>query len=110
MQCWISVKKNGDEVFGGAASSIKNIYTSIKNAPNYPKGFKNAKDGVKRINPDNLELLEQLRQIEPGEWKKVFRGGYVDGKKVTIHYFEHKNTGKVFDVKTKNYWSNASSH
>jgi hypothetical protein len=54
---------------------------------------------------NNGELLDQLRQIEPGEWKKVYQNGYVDGREVSIHYHQHIKTGKVFDVKIKESWS-----
>ncbi len=54
----------------------------------------------------NPERLAELRKVEPGEWKKVYRDGYANGKKVSIHYFQSKS-GKVYDVKVKNYWSNS---
>jgi hypothetical protein len=49
--------------------------------------------------------LEELRQIEAGTWKKVYKDGYdKDGKKISIHYFQSKS-GLVYDVKVKSGWS-----
>jgi RHS repeat-associated protein len=94
----------------GAGSEIKNIYPSIKNAPNYPQGFQKVTNGTKKVTVNNGELLDQLRQIEPGEWKKVYQDGYVDGQRTSIHYFQHTKTGKVFDVEPHfGKWSNSSS-
>ncbi|GGC75586.1 hypothetical protein [Enterococcus wangshanyuanii] len=54
---------------------------------------------------NNGPLLDQLRKIEPGEWKKIYKNGYdKSGKKISVHYFESKS-GKVFNVKTKPQWS-----
>jgi len=92
-----------------ASNVPKNIYTSIKAAPNYPSGFKAAQNGTKSINVNNKELLEQLRKVESGEWKKIYMDGYLDGKKVSIHYFKHIKTGKVYDVDVKYKWSNNTS-
>jgi hypothetical protein len=50
--------------------------------------------------------LEQLREIEPGKWTKVYKDGFdASGKKVSIHYFQSQS-GKVFNVKVKPNWSN----
>ena len=55
---------------------------------------------------DNNQLLENLRKIEKGDWKKVYKDGYdISGNKISIHYFQSKS-GKVFNVKIKPYWSN----
>lgn len=51
-------------------------------------------------------MLDELRKIESGEWKKVYKDGYnSNGDKISIHYFQSKS-GKVFDVKVKQGWSN----
>ena len=51
-------------------------------------------------------LLEILRKIEPGKWKKVYQDGFdTSGNLVSIHYFQSLS-GKVFDVKVKFGWSN----
>ena len=83
-----------------------NLYNGIKNAPKYPVGFKDIPNGQKSVNVNNLSLLSDLRLQEPGKWKKVYRDGYDKaGNKVSIHYFQSQS-GKVFDVKVKDYWSN----
>ncbi|GEP99573.1 hypothetical protein SAR03_06110 [Staphylococcus arlettae] len=49
-------------------------------------------------------MLKDLWKIESGRWVKVYKNGYVKGKKVSVHYFQSKS-GYVFDVKTKKGWS-----
>lgn len=79
-------------------------YKSIKYAPKYPAGFKPVQNGTKHSTVNNKPLLKDLRKIESGRWVKVYKNGYVKGKKVSVHYFQSKS-GYVFDVKTKNRWS-----
>lgn len=55
---------------------IKNVYNSIKEAPDYPKGFQEEKNGTTKMQVKNRELLELLRKIEKGTWKKVYKDGY----------------------------------
>jgi hypothetical protein len=87
-------------------SKLKNVYRSRKEAPNFPKGFKTVKNGLKKVNIKNRDVLNQLRKVESGTWKKVFKDGYdASGRKISIHYFESAS-GKVFDVKVKSGWSN----
>lgn len=82
----------------------RHLYKSIKYAPKYPAGFKAVQNGTKNHTVNNKELLSELRQIEAGTWKKVYKDGYKDGKKVSIHYFQSKS-GLVYDVKVKSGWS-----
>jgi len=85
---------------------INNVYDSIKKAPKYPEGFKGVQNGTKKVNVNNKDVLEKLRNVESGQWKKVYKDGYnASGKEVSIHYFESAS-GKVFDVKVKFGWSN----
>lgn len=85
----------------------KHVYKAIKYAPKYPKGFKAVQNGTKNVTVKNKDLLEELRQIESGPWKKVYKDGYdKNGKKISIHYFQSKS-GLVFDVKVKSGWSNS---
>ncbi|MDC9588228.1 hypothetical protein PSI23_02585 [Xenorhabdus sp. XENO-10] len=42
----ISLTKVGWLSWFGDSSDLKHFYKSIKDAPNYPKGFKNARNGV----------------------------------------------------------------
>lgn len=84
----------------------RHVYKAIKYAPKYPKGFKAVQNGTKNVTVNNKGLLSELRQIESGTWKKVYKDGYdANGKKISIHYFQSKS-GLVFDVKTKSGWSN----
>ncbi|MDC9598801.1 hypothetical protein [Xenorhabdus anantnagensis] len=87
-------------------SSIKHTYKSIKNAPQYPKGFINRQNGTTKRPMDNSQLLAELRRdVEPGKWYKVYKDGLVNGQKVSIHYFESRS-GLVFNVKVVHGWSN----
>ena len=91
-------------------NKISNVYSSIKESPNYPKGFTAARNGTTKNNVNNSELLNSLRQVEAGKWYKVYKDGFdMYGNKVSIHYFQSPS-GKVFDVKVKNGWSNKSSY
>ena len=90
---------------GGSESTPQNVYNSIKNSPNYPDGFEPVQNGTKKVNVNNQQLLDQLRTVESGEWKKVYQNGYSNGEQVSIHYFQHTGTGKVFDVKVISGWS-----
>ena len=97
-------------VGGGAPISsinkIKNVYNSIKQAPKYPSGFKALKNGTKKVNVKNKDILDKLRGVESGQWKKIYKDGYdSNGKKISIHYFQSQS-GRVFDVKVKSGWSN----
>ena len=97
-----------EEVEEGESDSddLKNIYNSIKESPNYPEGFQPRKNGTTKNTVKNNELLEKLRGIEAGTWKKIYKDGYdAYGNEVSIHYFQSES-GKVFDVKVKPGWSN----
>jgi hypothetical protein len=79
------------------------IYSSVKNSPNYKDGFVKIKNGTKKVNMNNKQLLEELNQYGKG-WKKVYSGGYLDGVKTSLHYFQDK-AGQVYNVKFKSGWS-----
>ncbi|WP_253685074.1 MULTISPECIES: RHS repeat domain-containing protein [unclassified Treponema] len=86
-------------------NTIKNIYKSIKDAPKYPKGFQAIRGQTLVNKVNNGKLLDNLRKVEPGNWKKVFKNGYDKaGNKISIHYFESESK-KVFDVKVIDGWS-----
>lgn len=103
------VAQNNGGSSGGSSGSNqdpKNIFRSIKQSPNYPEGFKAVQNGTQKYNITNKGLLEKLRDIEPGNWQKVYKDGFdAAGNKVSIHYFESPS-GQVFDVATKSGWSN----
>ncbi|RKZ77589.1 MAG: hypothetical protein DRR19_27695 [Candidatus Parabeggiatoa sp. nov. 1] len=82
------------------------LYNSIKESPNYPKGFTNRLNGKTQHNIHNKALLEMLRVVAPGKWKKIYQDGFdVSGLPISIHYFQSAS-GKVFNVKVKQGWSN----
>lgn len=94
--------KEGDS----GSSELENVYNSIKESPNYPEGFEPRRNGTTRNTVKNKGLLEKLREIESGTWKKVYKDGYdINGNEISIHYFQSES-GKVFDVKVKPGWSN----
>ncbi|MBQ4840981.1 hypothetical protein IHP27_13320 [Bacillus safensis] len=91
-------------IFVNGVKASKHLYKSIKYAPKYPAGFKAVQNGTKKVTVNNKKLLSELKQIEGGAWKKVYKDGYKDGKKVSVHYFQSKS-GLVYDVKVKKGWS-----
>ncbi|EOC2631463.1 RHS repeat-associated core domain-containing protein, partial [Salmonella enterica] len=91
---------------GSSEGEIKNTYGSIKDAPQYPKGFRSSQNGTVKNVVKNREVLESLRKVESGKWSKVYKDGYdASGRRVSIHYFESQS-GRVFNVKVKPEWSN----
>ena len=87
-------------------NEIKQIFNSIKESPNFPDGFKSRINGKTCNKVKNMDLLEKLRNVESGKWQKVYKDGYDKfGNKISIHYFK-SDSGKVFNVKIKNGWSN----
>ncbi|PZL73088.1 T7SS effector LXG polymorphic toxin [Enterococcus plantarum] len=87
-------------------SEIQNTYNGIKDAPQYPEGFETRQNGTTTNKIKNKGTLSDLRKIESGDWKKVYKDGFdKNGKKVSIHYFQSKS-GRVFNVKVKPGWSN----
>lgn len=51
------------------------IYNSIKETPNYPQGFTTRWNGKTQHQISNHQLLEMLRSLEPGKWKKSIKMG-----------------------------------
>jgi hypothetical protein len=50
--------------------------------------------------------LYELRQIESGDWQKIYKDGYdMWGNEISIHYFQSRS-GLVFDVEVHSGWSN----
>ena len=88
-------------------TGIRQTFNSIRDAPTYPNGFREIQNGVRKVNINNQEVLNNLRNVQSGEWKKVYRDGFdAQGNRISIHYFQHTRTGTVFNVKVKNGWSN----
>ena len=91
---------------GQEQTDLQQIFTSVKDSPKYPKGFRAARNGTKKLRVENKQLLEKLREIENGEWRKVYKDGLdSDGRRISLHYFQSVS-GQVFDVKVKLGWSN----
>ena len=53
---------------------------------------------IKKMNPG---FLKALQRESPGTWIKVYEAGYINGKRVEVHYFINKQTGVYFDSKIK---------
>ena len=83
--------------------TLNNIYSSIKKAPGYSSSFKQAQNGLVKNPVTNRQLLAELNKIGSG-WQKVYQNGWVNGNKVSYHYFQSKS-GQIFDFWVKNGWS-----
>ncbi len=82
------------------------VYEGVKDAPNYPAGFRPAQNGMTKNPITSQRLLNELREIEPGNWQKVYNDGFDGaGNRVSIHYFQSPS-GNVFNVQVKPGWSN----
>ncbi|WP_309892947.1 hypothetical protein [Archangium sp.] len=86
-------------------AELKNVYNGLKNTPGYPSNFRSIQNGATRNSISKKDLLEKLRRIEPGNWHKVYKDGWIGNQKASLHYFESPS-GKVFDFKIKFEWSN----
>ncbi len=73
------------------------IYSSIKEAPNYNNNFIKVQNGLKKVKVNNKQLLEELNKFG-SKWSKVYKNGWIDGQKVSLHYFQDAS-GKIFDFK-----------
>jgi hypothetical protein len=82
----------------------RNVYSSLNKSPDFPKGFRSAPNGTQKVAINHRELVRELRKIEPRQWYKVYRNGYIGTNKVSVHYFESA-TRKVFNIKVKDGWS-----
>jgi len=82
------------------------LYNSIRESPDYPRGFSQRQNGKTQNKINNKALFTMLRQLEPGKWKKIYSDGFDEcGNRISIHYFQ-SSSGKVFNVKVKLGWSN----
>jgi|GEM_PF-1329890 len=90
---------------GEDVGRLKDVFNGVTKAPDYPSNFRNIQNGTTRHPVTNKELLEKLREIEHGNWSKVYKDGWVGSNKVSLHYFE-SSSGKVFNFKIRPGWSN----
>jgi hypothetical protein len=62
------------------------LYNSIKETPNYPLGFTTRWNGKTPHQINNRKLLEMLRGLEPGKWKKIYQDGFdARGQRISIY-------------------------
>ncbi|XWX16167.1 hypothetical protein ACN28T_20560 [Melittangium boletus] len=97
---------SGDAAHDGSSKAeLKDVYRGVRNAPGYPSNFRGVQNGTTQHPVTNKDLLEKLREIEPGNWQKVYKDGWIAGDKASLHYFESPS-GQVFNFKIKPGWSN----
>ncbi len=87
---------------GGNDAPLKQVFTRKVDAPNWSTDFVRASVIEEKVK--NKTLLAKLREIEPGDWVKVYENGYSGGEMVSVHYFRSKS-GKIFDLWVKRGWS-----
>jgi RHS repeat-associated protein len=49
----------------------------------------------------NQDVLKALNKTQQGNWVKIYQAGYLNKKKVEVHFFINKKTGSMFDIKIK---------
>ncbi len=92
------------ESAGAGTSTPPKLYASVKDAPKYPKEFRNRQNGLKFVNVNDEGVLEWLRSAKSGGWRKAYRDGYVGAERRSVHYWQH-DSGLVTGVKVVNHWS-----
>ena len=96
------------KIFGKAPKAApKRVFEGIKNATGYPTGFRTRiGNHTTRNTIKNKQLLSELRKIESGAWKKVYKDGFdANSNRISLHYFQGPS-GKIFNFKVKPGWSN----
>jgi hypothetical protein len=89
---------------------IRHVYKTLEDAPRYPHDFFEESNGTKRVKIDYDDMKDNLREIEGGDWYKVYKNGYLPCnnekgyREVSIHFCE-SSSGQVYDVEVKNRWS-----
>lgn len=71
-----------------------NLYANVHASGSVPAGWAPQKGGSLKYPVRNAKVLQHLRELLPGKWKKVIK----DGNAGEIHYFEH-DSGQVAGVK-----------
>ncbi len=88
------------------AGGLIQIFNSKRDAPTWPTSFRpKTPPSVVRNSVNNATLLPKLREKERGDWKKIYEDGYDGANRISVHYFQSPS-GKVFNVKVKQGWSN----
>lgn len=79
------------------------VFDSIWTSGRIPDGWVPSQSPPKFFGMNNQPLEEALTKALPGTWKKVYHKGFLShtGKTLYIHYHQHLETGKVFNVKPK---------
>ncbi|TAH50145.1 MAG: hypothetical protein EYC68_14945 [Chloroflexota bacterium] len=87
----------------GTGNDPQNIYPGKTHSPNWPQGFES--DHIIRNKVKNPGLLSKLRALtNERDWNKVYENGFLNGRKVSVHYFQ-SSSGKVFALKIVEGWS-----
>jgi len=71
-----------------------NLYPDVYASGSVPEGWIPNQGGALKYPVHNLKVLQHLRQLLPGRWQKVIKGGNTG----EVHYFEH-SSGQVAGVK-----------
>jgi hypothetical protein len=93
---------------GSATASTSSVITGLKittystlKKAGMSKAFESV--GLKKVAVKNQSLINELNKIGSG-WQKVYNNGWLNGQKVSYHYFINKY-GRVFDLKIIYKWS-----
>jgi hypothetical protein len=70
------------------------LYADVYQSGSVPAGWLPTKGGTLKYPVRNAKVLAYLRQLLPGQWRKVIKDGNIG----EVHYFEH-GSGQVAGVK-----------
>ncbi len=88
---------------GGNGGGSLEIYGSIRSC--IDENFYSNQQ-IRYANVNNPVKLAQLQAQCPGEWKKAYWNGYLDGEPMSYHFFKNMTTNQVHDVKIVYEWWN----
>ncbi len=88
---------------GGNGGGSLEIYGSIRSC--IDEDFYSNQQ-IRYANVNNPVKLAQLQAQCPGEWKKAYWNGYLDGEPMSYHFFKNMTTNQVYDVKIVYEWWN----
>lgn len=79
------------------------FFDSIWASGRVPDGWVSSQSPPELAEMKNRRLEKALTKALPGTWKKVYHKGFFShtGETLYIHYHQHLETGKVFNVKPK---------
>ena len=71
------------------------IYNSLQSCYGYDETFvPSGKTFYKTMT--NEDLYDYFNDLSPGNWKKAYQNGYIDGVECSIHYFRNMTTGNSY--------------